>query len=29
LLLAMANPDGLGLNFDQEVLRPQGAGVPR
>jgi hypothetical protein len=29
VLLALANPDGLGFNFDQEVLRPQGAGVPR
>jgi hypothetical protein len=29
LLLAMANPDGLGFNVDQEALRPQGAGVPR
>ena len=29
ILLAFANPDGMGVSFDHEVFGPQGAGTPR
>jgi hypothetical protein len=28
-LLALANPDGLGISFDHELFAPQGANTPR